>query len=676
MKNSSVNPFNSLYRTESISADDFVDLFSPVLLKESLVQRLFEPGNVVLCGLQGSGKSALLNLLEPEVLIEFLKSERNWPLPNHCSRFLSASVTLRSSGALLFGQRAVSEQPNENERVIGLYFADFLNYWIVSDLLGKLELMFSEKGQNLARKVGLNTNFDLLDDFAFRVCSSPCWLGALEGVSTFDDLKSRVDLRIRSYEDFLNYNSDFPMETVRTKTTAGEPIAVAADCLKDSSILPEDVPVFITIDQFEDLMDLERDVSENDRPIFRSVVWKMLGNRDDRVSYRIGARLYSLDKGVHGLSGNATVEEMREVNVVNIDDLLQARESRKSLFPDFCDDVLRRRLLVAGYRGVSKKATKQIFGAHVTPEQKVDGFITKGRSNVLAKKPPFDKAIRDELQEFAITDPISAKMGEAWVRQNAEKSEIVLSVVRTRPWSSRQWWKKERKQQALLQVFSSCGQKLVWYGSGDIVILAGRNILTFLSMCQFIWAELLRGLDEGPNNLPEDIDPTIQTLGINSASDYWYRKIKAEPKGGDDRNRFANELGNRFRGNLLRDRKMSYPGNNGFSLPLKSVEDEPVVESFLSDCVAFGVLESRPHTPKTRSRGQSEKWYLSPILSPHFQIPAAHIKEPYYASIQELVGWMEKAGVVTVGVSAGAKRARKRSRSTQTENQLRFPFEG
>lgn len=674
MRQTSLNPFNSLYRTESISADAFVDLFSPVLLKESLVQRLFEPGNVVLCGLQGSGKSALLNLLEPKVLIEFLKSNRKWPLPAHCSRFISASITLRSSGALLFGQRTIENTPIENERVIGLYFADFLNYWIISDLLEKISLLFSEEGRPLAEKIGLTIEPDLLEKFASRLCAAPCWHGTLSKATSFDELKDKIQDRILSYENFLNYNSDFPHEVVNTKTQAGIPVAVAADCLRDCGILPDSVPLLVTIDQFEDLMDLERNISENNHPIFRSVILDILGRRDDRVSYRIGARLYSLDKGVRGLSGNAVVEEMREVNVVNIDNVLQGRESRKSLFPDFCDDVLRRRLLAAGYDGVSGKATMQLFGGHVTPEQKVADFIIKSRSNVISKTLPVASKARNALTKIALTDPISAKMGEAWIRQNYQKKKIDSELIADEPWSSRQWWKKERKQQALLQVFSSCGQKLVWYGSGDIVSLSGRNILTFLSICQFIWAEFLRGLDDGPTNLPQDISPITQTLGINSASDYWFRKIKAEPKGGDDRNRFANEIGNMFRAKLLNDRNMSYPGNNGFSLSLKSVEAEPAIDNFLSDCVAFGVLESRPHTPKTRSRGQSEKWYLSPILSPHFQIPAAHIKEPQYAAVEDVASWMKGAGVVTAGISAEVRNGRRKSKPNEDTDQLNFSF--
>ena len=675
MKEYLLNPFNSLYRTESISANDFVNLFSPVLLKESFVQRLFEPGNVILCGLQGSGKSALLNLLDPKVLIEYLNSAQPWPIPDHCSKFVSASITLRSSGALLFGQRAIKDNAIENERVIELYFADFLNYWIVSDLIEKLRLLFSKHGSTLAARVGLNTSSKLLDDFACELAAAPCWLGYLDSVSSFERLSGAIENRVRMYEDFLNYNSELPNDVSRTKTSAGEPVATAAECMQKVGILPNDVPVLITIDQFEDLMDLERDVSVSNRPIFRRVIWKMLGNRDDRVSYRVGARLYSVDHGIfHSPSGSATVENMREVSFVNLDVLLQQKENQSSLFPELCDDVLRRRL-ETGFTDVPRKATRHLFGAQVTPEKKVYAFITKSHANVIAKTVPFDPAIKQALVDIALHDPISAKLGEAWVRQSINNEDIAATKVTTKPWSTKQWWMKERKQQALLQVFSLCGQKLVWYGSGDVVSLAGRNILTFLSICQFIWAELLRSLDEGLDSLPKDIDPVVQALGLNSASDYWFRKIKAEPKGGDDRNRFVNKLGSFFRCKLLRDKNMSYPGNNGFCLPLQALVDNPVVESFLSDCVAFGVLESRPHTPKSRSHGQSEKWYLSPILSPHFQIPVAHIKEPYYATIQEVAGWMEESRIVTGDITSKVKATRPLRFENPDTEQLQFLFE-
>ena len=69
------NPFNNLYYTESLSASHFVKIFSPALLSEARTHELFQPGSVVLTGLQGSGKSALLNLLKPDVLIAYLNSD-------------------------------------------------------------------------------------------------------------------------------------------------------------------------------------------------------------------------------------------------------------------------------------------------------------------------------------------------------------------------------------------------------------------------------------------------------------------------------------------------------------------------------------------------------------------------------------------------------------------------
>src|SRR4051812_23644361 len=57
------NPFHVLYASEFLEAHDFVHLFSPQLMAE--LRPLYMPGNIVLRGRQGSGKTMLLNLLEP-----------------------------------------------------------------------------------------------------------------------------------------------------------------------------------------------------------------------------------------------------------------------------------------------------------------------------------------------------------------------------------------------------------------------------------------------------------------------------------------------------------------------------------------------------------------------------------------------------------------------------------
>ena len=115
---------------------------------------------------------------------------------------------------------------------------------------------------------------------------------------------------------------------------------------------------------------------------------------------------------------------------------------------------------------------------------------------------------------------------------------------------------------------------------------------------------------------------------------------------------------------------MSYPGHNGFSLTqseLQSVED---VRQFLEDAVDYGDLYDAPHTTKSGDRRQRVKWYLHPILSPHFKIHESHIKEPMYVNIEEVISWMKRSGIVF--------RSRTRSRGLRKsepseEQQTLFP---
>jgi hypothetical protein len=98
---------------------------------------------------------------------------------------------------------------------------------------------------------------------------------------------------------------------------------------------------------------------------------------------------------------------------------------------------------------------------------------------------------------------------------------------------------------------------------------------------------------------------------------------------------------------------MSYPGRNGISLSDTDLDRDLGVRRFLNDAVAYGDLYEVQHTTKEKDRKARVKWYLAPILSPYFQIPETHTKEPYYATLEELQEWLEKAEVV--GISTGTQ---------------------
>ena len=158
---------------------------------------------------------------------------------------------------------------------------------------------------------------------------------------------------------------------------------------------------------------------------------------------------------------------MREFKTIDLEELVSSKESRSSLFPKFCDDVLRRRLEHEKYPRTKFKTTsvRHMFGKNATPEAKVKRFIKGVSPNLISPQENWPKGAEAFLRDLASNDPISAKLGEAWLRQKNKQGDMKLKDVKEMPWIKKNWWKKERKQLALLQVFSQSQQRMVWYGT-------------------------------------------------------------------------------------------------------------------------------------------------------------------------------------------------------------------
>lgn len=646
------NPFVDLYVTESISADTFVKVFSTTLLDDADTLSLYQPGNVLLMGLQGSGKTALLNLLKPEVLIAYRRAGVDWPLPEHCSRFISAGINLSKSGVLDFGQRTINGiSANEEDRRYAMYFADFLNYWIVDDLLQSIETLYSSNEIGVRDFLGIDASKFKLDRFAVSLANKSCWHRALENVKGYDQLRKELDNRILAYRSFLNYNTDCLPDSIRTsKTSAGEPISNTVDILRKFEIIPVELPVLIRIDQFEDLLGLE-EINDSDlRVEYRAVIFKMMGTRDERVSYRVGARPYAVHQNFRMLGTASAIEERRNFILVNIDSILKRREHARSIFPKFAEDVFCKRLKEAGYQipKIKKSLLSYVFGSKPYAENRAKYY--HNTKSVWDVQPDIDWPAGAEqfLEDLAKTNILSAKLGESWLRQQLNRKSKDIPDITNLPWEkdSKRWWKKERIEQAILQISATRGQRMIWYGYEDVLSLSGGNILVFLSICQLIWAEYLRtDIVAKEDGLPEIHSSLVQDLGIQQASEYWYRKLRADPNGGDDRHRFISVVAGVLRIGLRDDKRMSYPGANGFSLSDRDLEASPEVNAFLDMCTAYGALMMSKHTPKSSQRGDSKKWYLFPILTPYFQLPTAHTKEPLYIRVNKIEEWLDKSKI-------------------------------
>ncbi len=98
------NPFHTLYATEGINELDFPAIFSPTLIP--LVLPLFQPGNVMLSGTQGTGKSMLLALLDTDIRLAFWKHEKHsFPVESAFCGYVGASINLSNSLVLKFTER-------------------------------------------------------------------------------------------------------------------------------------------------------------------------------------------------------------------------------------------------------------------------------------------------------------------------------------------------------------------------------------------------------------------------------------------------------------------------------------------------------------------------------------------------------------------------------------------
>jgi len=644
------NPFHDLYLTEAIGPDRFVRLFSPKFVQHATA--LFQDGNVILQGLQGSGKTMLLNLLKPEARIAYHKAGVRCPVPPDLSRFIGAGINLRKSGVMDFGQLVLADSAPTLVHELALQYGDFLNYWIVSDLLQSLALFWEHGDKKLLEQVGINAKDGRENSFAAVVAADACWFGYLTGIRTLSELRDKIQERILTYRKYINLNlpnNQLPASVAESKSVVGDPIARVAEALRTSGVLDADVRVFIRIDQYEQLATLDDDGHQFGL-LCQDVTHKALASRDVRVSYRIGTRHYAWPEPPRIFGTRDALENKRDYSIIDIDEKLRRKENARTwIFPEFALDIFQRRLAQTSYAASASnsRVLEHVFRSTLSPEQRAQLYVKNAntRRNFLQPRKGVTPEWRDFLEDIAAKDPLSAKFADAWSRQKDAKKQSVISHVPEEgkyPWDTKLYWKKERTEQALLQIASANKQQLIWSGKEDVLGLSGGNILVFLFICQHIWEAWLRDT-RGNNQIDATVLPQIseyvQSQGILEASQEW---LKKQPEGIDSmrRRRFLRTIGQYFYRRLTDDLPMSYPGRNGFSLNLEQLEEAPDVHLFLERCASHGDLYDAPHTSKHKGE-RRRKYYLAPILCPYFKIPYRHTKEPEYVRPEKILEWME-----------------------------------
>jgi len=665
-----MNPFHTLYLTEGVEAVDIPALFSPVLVPH--VQALFLPGNVELRGMQGTGKSMLLSLLDTSVRLQFWKQRlrrplqptTDDPLPVEHRRFIGAGINLSKSNAFKLRGIKLSNDSAENIRLACQCFADFVNCWVLRDLFESVETMIRKltdsNAQDRLEEVGLTDDASKLNH-AVGLLAKDSRCEFLAGQKSLEQLRAAVDQRVTAYKRLIT-NPRYKLSTdiENTRNILGEPLSAATEALRAAGVISQRTNVFVTLDQFETLDRKAPYPGDDERVLgFIRVVDELISGRDSVVSYRIGTRpntqLYLSD-------------EARDYLQIDLDAILQKKEAgykgRKSLFYRFAADAFVRRVdagqLEHGKAILSSSMPLNfVFGTSPKTAERGRLSASKSPRRVLKIEKDWSADVVEFLNDLVETDPISARLGEAWVRQCLAKEEHLdvktWSEPDGPPWESKekQWWKKERLPLAALQVATRNSQRLLYFGDSDLVQISGGNILVFVSICREIWEcdMRFRALDVGTTKNATEFEPfdrNRQSEGIRDASRSWRDNIRSSPDG-DTLQRFLDELGRRLHSKLISDRRMSYPGANGISLARRDYEaDENLdLKRLLDAATAECFLLKRDHTPKNTSRGKSIKWYPHPILAPYYELTVPHTKEPLYITTKKLREWLEPHVIAT-----------------------------
>jgi hypothetical protein len=644
-----MNPFHDLYLSEAISEDALVRLFSPVIVDYARV--IFEPGNVIVRGLQGTGKTMLLNLLRPESRLAYARAKVEFPV--RAANFIGAGINLRKCGALEFAQHLEEGAPVKDVLNLQLLFADFVNTWIVLDLVDTV-IKLKEASEPLKIELGVLPEEARLDRFALLLAADPCWFGSLPNISNIADLKVALSKRMSDYRRYLNLNSlTLPQYILDSKTVIGDPIVKCADALKASGVLKEATKIFIRIDQYEQLSTLNV-VGTMYGEGCQQLIHKALAARDSRVSYRVGTRDHGWPSPPRIFKTDDVLELKRDFDVVDMQALFRRRENvRTWIFPKFAKDIFVRRVRageLGKYGKPSELSLTSALGKGLNPAERAMTYVSSaaGRAALIRKAiAALPNAVTAEWKEFILQTSekslLDAWLCCAWTRQRVGKRRVASAdqppTDGQMPWANKPYWYKERVQQALMQIASANRQALNWSGEEDVLSLSGGQILVFLFLLQHIWDAWMRDMRsviEAELKFP--IDDEVQSQGVLEASIEWRTK-QIEGPNARQRRSFVDAIGEHFYVQLTGDSAMSYPGANGFSLLNGDLEVHKDIDNFLKQATSFGDLDASPHTSKKKGERRT-KYYLDPILSPYFRIPTTHTKEPEYSSIEQVSRWL------------------------------------
>jgi hypothetical protein len=637
------NPFRDTLVSELIEDPvRYQRMFSEHILVGETLQ-VFQPGNVVLTGPQGSGKSMILNLVKYSVLSRWIDEEDAPPtVLGAVQPYFGLYVNLVRANFHIFGRRSVQRAVvgMDTTEVNAVCAADYLTHFLFHELVKGLMFLQSPEGEKFAAWLGVDSK--VLKKAIAQIESWDAWFGYYAGLTSLPDLFRRSFERLNEWRRFLNANVDEISDEIwETKASMEQCLHLMGQLMRRVGLTGCVPHLFVVIDQYEALPEL----NARHGPHLQRIVNSLIKGRDPCVSYKIGARTHDWGRELRIWGAQSRIEVQRDYSVINLSDLLMRNENNKSwLFSRFARDVAMRRMADKGYALVAGQV-EQCFGKWNADNE--SRMYIKTARRLARAVGPVPEEIKRRLLEVCGRDPspLDLRLAGAWFLQQRKRGvpqhELLkrlgeLQGTSEVPWRHK-WWRKERVGVALLQLASRTNQRRLYYGWKTIVELSGANITAFLLLCAEVWDNASKLDMDFLAGVPED----VQSNAVYDAAEKWRNRDRNENVGGRERYEILTRLGFAIHETLINDYAMSNPGHSGFSIreaDFRLGEHANRVLILLQNAVSWAILEERTHTSKQQESAR-RKYYLHPILSPVFAIPHTRVKEPLYASIDDMFRW-------------------------------------
>jgi hypothetical protein len=657
------NPFRDLLVTELIeNPAEYKRMFSPEILVGESTQ-VFLPGNIVLVGPQGCGKSMLLNLIRFPVTKAWISSDRNLPRAlAEIPPWFGISINLVRSTFHAFGRRSVSRSGTDSvlqARIEVDCAADYLNHYLFREFLQHLGDLKKSESRPMREWLGVSETRLNSPELVQRMSGWSGWFGHYTGAASLEELSARAEERLQHWKAFINGNTDsIPSSVASSKSPAAEPLHEMGNLLQWLVREGRRLPLFIVIDQYGELPELNSALGVH----LQRLVNGLVKGRDPVVFYKIGARTYEWGRELRVLDSESRIEVQRDYHLVNLADALMRNENPDDwIFPEFARDVATRRMKERGGYNVAPDSIKRMMGTW-TPESEAGLYFR----NVALQGPSVVRELPANLKDEVVALctpflPLEMRLASAWALQRLQKRaapHMVSEWLRERPWAKDWSWRKERNEIALLQIASYQHQRKLYFGWETVLFLSGGNITAFLAVCAEIWDAATKVGENPTEKAP--ISHRIQTEGVHAASEKWAARDRIDVRG-SKRYEFLGRLGPAIRRALVDDAALSNPGHSGFSVREPDLwrPGSPAVNElreFLARCVDWTILEERAHTSKEKFDTSRRKFYLHPLLSPRFGLPVKRVKEPLYVPIELLLRWFQTDGTIDFRRAAGQSK--------------------